>query len=315
MFRTAAPSALFRAVPVVAVAALLLTGCSSGGSSSASGASSSSKAGASGPARRMRTAGAFGLAGPIASLGKGDFTLTASSGPATVDYTPATTFTSTTAGTLSDVRTGVCVAVTETAGSDASTGSVDASTVRISPSVKGACTRAAGAGVPGRGGFGGGFGFGGGGGGGFAGQRPSGAPGGGAVRRALLAGTVTSTKGTGFVVTVDVANAAAGSAAGTTMAVAVSGATTYSVTTTVSSAALKIGECARVFSGLGAGSAADSAPSTAAPSPASPTGPVTAVAVTLSPPVNGACPDLARRAGGPGAGAGAGGSAGATDGA
>jgi len=306
VFRTTTPSALLRTVPVVAVAALLLAGCSSGGSSSAAGASSSSsKAGASGPARRIRTAGAFGLAGPIASLGTGSFTLTASSGPATVDYTPATTFTRTAAGTRADVRTGVCVAVTEAAGSDASTGSVDASVVRIAPSVKGACAPVA---RTGRGGFGGGFG---GGGGGFAGQRPSGAPGGGAARRALLAGAVTATNSTGFVVTVDAANAAAGSAAGTTMAVAVSSATTYSVTTTVSPAALTIGECARVFSGLHAGQAAGSA----APSSASPTGPVTAVSVTLSPPVNGGCPDLARRPGGPGADSGAGGSAGATGGA
>lgn len=311
MFRTTSPSALFAAVPVVAVAALLLAGCSSGGSSSAAGASSSSsKAGASGPARHLRTAGAFGLAGPIASLGTGSFTLTAGSGPATVDYTAATTFTRTAAGTLADVRTGVCVAVTEAAGSDASTGSVDASVVRIAPSVKGSCALVARTGAPGRGGFGGGFG-----GGGFAGQRPSGA-GGGAARRALLAGTVTATNGTGFVVTVDATNAAAGSAAGTTMAVAVSSATTYSVTTTVSSAALKIGECARVFSGLHAGQARGSAAASAgAPTPASPTGPVTAVSVTLSPPVNGGCPDLVRRPGGPGAGAGAGGSAGATGGA
>jgi hypothetical protein len=302
-----APSVLVRTVPVVAVAALLLAGCGSGGSTTAAGASSSSssKAAASGSARRGRPpGGALGLAGPIASIGKGTFTLTASTGRATVDYTPSTTFTKTTAGALADVRTGVCVAVTEAAGSDASTGSVDASVVRISPSVKGSCTPGAGAGVRGPGGFGGGLGggdFGGG------GQRPSGAPGGGTAPRALLAGIVTSTNTTGFVVTVDAANAAAGSAAGTTMAVAVSSATTYSVTTPVPPSSLTVGECARVFSGFRGRRASGSA----APSTTAPGGPVTAASVTLSPPMNGGCPDLTRRP----AGAGADSSAGATDGA
>ena len=278
MIRTApARSLALRTVPALAAAAVLLTACGPAASSaSAAGSSAPSSAARSRPAG---FGGFGGVAGPIASVGTGSFTVTENSGTATVDYTGTTVFELMATGTLTDVRAGSCVVVGEAAGSDASTGSVDASSVRVSQPVKGSCTGGA---AVGRGGFTGGSG---------RGQRPSGAPGrfaggGGGI----LVGTVASATGSGFVVTVTSSGGSATAAAGTTTAVTVSGATTYMVTTTGAARDLAVGQCARVSTGArraaGSGSAA---PGSAARPTAAPTGPVTAAAVTLSAPVHGSC--------------------------
>ncbi|MGZ4541320.1 MAG: hypothetical protein ACXVXS_19585 [Blastococcus sp.] len=284
MTRTApARSLALRTVPALAVAAVLLTACGpAAGSTAAAGSAAPSSA------ARSRPAGFGGVAGPIASVGAGHFTVTETTGTATVDYTATTVFDLTATGTRTDVRTGLCVVVGEAAGSDASTGSVDASSVRISLPVNGSC---AGGAAFGRGGFG----FPGG------GQRPSGAPGrfgGGAGGGGILIGTVASVGGAGFVVTVTSSGGSATAAAGTTTAVTVSGATTYTVTTKAAASDLTVGQCARVSTGFGPRAASGSAApgSTARPTGA-PTGPVTAASVTLSAPVNGSCADAGPRFG------------------
>jgi hypothetical protein len=328
VFRTTAtPTLILRTVPVLALAAVVLTGC--GPAASAGNAAAATSPG-SRPSGQFRGFG--GVSGPIASVGPGSFTVTDTGGKATVDYTTTTVFTRTASGTLASVRTGSCVSVVETSGSDATTGSVDANTVRISPAVNGGC---AGPGAAfGGGGIGGGFrgrfrtggGTGEGGTGGFGGgQLPSGAPNGGSGGTggiggtgggSVVAGTVTSTTPTGFVVTVPAASGTASPAAGagTTTAVNVSSATTYSVTSTTTAASLAVGECARVFSGVtGARPSGSAAPATTPPA-----GPVTAASVTLSPPVNGGCTDLSRgpsRSAGSSGSSGSGSSAGATGGA
>lgn len=274
----------------VALATVLLAGCSSGsttGTASASGSKAASSS--SGAAARARFAGA-GLAGPITSVGSGSFTLKAASGSSdTVDWGSATTFDRTAAGTLADVAPGSCVAVTEASGSDASTGSVDASSVRVSKPVDGSCTAGAAAGFPGGArrspsGTGGGYG-----GGSGSGARPSGGGLGGGAARSMLAGSVDSVTTTGFIV--DVVTPAGGSGstgATTTTSVTVSTATTYTVTTPATSGDLAVGECARVFSGARPASSASATPTPSGS--ASAAGPVTAVSVTLSAPVDGSCP-------------------------
>jgi hypothetical protein len=225
-------------------------------------------------------------------VGSGSFTLTAATGTATVDWTGTTAFEKTAAATLAGVTPGSCVAVTETAGSDASTGSVDATAVRISAPVNGSC------------GFGAAFGAGGIPGGvrpsGGAGAPPSGAAGrsrgaGGLGGRALV-GTVDSVSGTSLVVDVTTPGTNGGSSSTTTTTVAVSGTTAYTTTTKAGAADLAVGECARVVDGARPARASGSA------APGTPTGPVTARSVTLSAPVGGTCPGpVAGRTGAPGA--------------
>jgi hypothetical protein len=286
-----APAA-WRAVPVAALAVLALAACSS--SSGTASASGSTAAGSSAPRSGARAGGFGGLSGPIASVGSGSFTLTAATGTATVDWTGTTAFEKTAAATLAGVTPGSCVAVTETAGSDASTGSVDATAVRISAPVNGSC------------GFGA---FGGGGAGlpggvrpsGGAGAPPSGAAGrsrgaGGLGGRALV-GTVDSVSGNSFVVDVTTRGTDGSSSSTTTTTVDVSGTTTYTATTTAGAADLAVGECARVADGSRPTAAGGTAARSAAPATA--TGPVTARSVTLSQPVGGSCPTPAagRRSG------------------
>lgn len=275
------PRATLVVAGTVALAALL-AGCGAGSAASAS--SSTSKAPASSSNRPAR-GGFGGVSGSIASVGSGSFTVKPSTGSTdTVNWTSSTAFTRTAVGALTDVTAGTCVSVSEASGSDASTGSVDATAVRITPAENGSCTRG--------GGFGGGSGsrpsggFGGGSrpSGGFrGGAGGSGAPGGG-FARAMLFGSVASTSPSGFVVNVTTPGTSGSSASTTTTAVAVSSSTTYSVTSAASATDLAVGECAAVFSGRTAGASGSAAP-TSAPS----TGPVTAAAVTLSQPVNGAC--------------------------
>ena len=69
-------------------------------------------------------------AAQLPPVGSGQFTVTARSGTATVDYGAGTVFDKQATGTLADVQTGSCVVVGEAAGSDPTTGSVDATTVR-----------------------------------------------------------------------------------------------------------------------------------------------------------------------------------------
>jgi hypothetical protein len=288
---------------VVAVSAVLLAGCSAG-VASPTASSGTPSAGAQRPAR-----GFGGVSGPIASVGTGSFTVTSGSTPATVDYTASTVFDRTAPATRTAVTAGSCVLVVETSGSDATTGSVDASSVRISPAVNGSCSAAAGRGA---GGFGGG---GSGGGSGAPGSAGPGAPASGSqgARRfpgfgnggGAVAGTVASTSGSGFTVSVTAGAATGGSSSVTTTVVNVSAATTYTVTTTSSAKDLAVGECARVSSGGRPGTTSGSAAT------ATPGGPVTADSVTLSAPVNGSC-TTAGQGNGPG---GTGGASGSTGGA
>jgi hypothetical protein len=280
---------LLPAAAVTAAAAAVLTGCS-GATAKASASPTPSSTAAAG-ARGARGFGG-GLSGPIASVGSGSFTVTANSATDTVTYTASTTFDRTSAGSLADVTAGSCVSVVETSGSDASTGSVDAGSVRISAPVNGSCTA----------GFGGAAGFGGGG-----GQRPtarpSGAPGGGGFggggfgggsrRGGMLVGSVASVTGSSFIVTVTPTGSSSGTQATTTTDVTVSDSTTYTVTKAASAADLAVGACARVVD------AAARPAGSGAPTPAAtPTGPVAARSVTLSAPVNGSCGTGARNGGG-----------------
>jgi hypothetical protein len=219
-------------------------------------------------------------------VGSGSFTLTAATGTATVDWTGTTAFEKTAAATLAGVTPGSCVAVTETAGSDASTGSVDATAVRISAPVDGAC--GSGAAFMGGGSRG-------------AGAPPSGFPrrsaGAGGFGGRALVGRVDSVSGNSFVVDVTTRGTDGSSSSTTTTTVDVSGTTTYTATTTAGAADLAVGECARVAAGSRPTAAGGTAARSAAPATA--TGPVTARSVTLSQPVGGSCPTPAagRRSG------------------
>jgi hypothetical protein len=180
------------------------------------------------------------------------------------------------------------VAVTETSGSDATTGSVDATAVRISAPVDGAC----GSGAAFMGG----------------GSRGAGAPPSGFARRSAgaggfggraLVGRVDSVSGNSFVVDVTTPGTNGASSSTTTTTVAVSGTTAYTTTTKAGAADLAVGECARVVDGARPARASGSA------APGTPTGPVTARSVTLSAPVGGTCPGpVAGRSGAPGGAAG-----------
>lgn len=280
MNRTRTRSLRPRATVVVAgtaALAALLAGCGSASGTTASGSAGKAPAGSSGRAARAGFRG--GLAGAIGSVGGGSFTVTPrSGGTATVDWTGNTTFTKTASGTLADVTVGSCVSVVEASGSDASTGSVDAAVVRITPEMNGSCARGSGAFPGGAGRFPRG-----------SGSRPSGGAGsggqGGGFARMTLFGSVASVSPSSFVVTVTTPGTSGSSAGTTTTAVDVSGSTTYALTTAASAADLSVGECAAVFSGVRPAAASGSA----APSRAPVTGPVTAVSVTLSAPVDGSC--------------------------
>jgi Domain of unknown function (DUF5666) len=266
-----------RLVPACAgAAALLLALTACGGSSSgATGASGQ----ASGQASAQPSIGAGqqgvrpGASGKIAAVsGKTLQVQSQQDGQVAVTYTGSTTFTRQVSAALSDVKVGDCVMASAamTSGAPASsTGSLAATTVRITQAVNGSC-----AGGPG----------------GFRGQRPSGAPSGGPGQRGPggfgggAFGTVTAVSGSGF--TVKQASFNGGSA--TSRTVTVSSSTTYSTTEKATSSAVKVGLCAS------AQGQKDS------------TGAVTAQRISLSNPVSGQCSaGLGGRFGG-GSGGGAG---------
>ena len=273
-----------RAVPLVALAAVLLSGC--GSSATGTGAA----AGSSSPGPAWNGAGGFeGVAGAIASVGDGSFTVTATGGTDTVNYTGSTVFDKTAPATLADVTGGSCVAVTEASGSDPSTGSVDATAVRVSRPVNGTCPAGFGGGAPrqfgapaagGQSGMGTGNGNAGG---------TSGLGGSGSGGRGMLIGAVESVSGSSFVVDVTTPGTGSGetSSATTTTTVNVSRTTTYSVTTAAAASDLALGECVRAVAGGRAAVTSGAAP---APATGGQSRTLTATSVTLSARTGGSCP-------------------------
>jgi hypothetical protein len=127
---------------------LALAACGStaaGSTSSSSTTSSSNAAGGRGPGGLARR----GAAGTLAQINGTSLILTDTTGTdVTVDYTNTTTITQTKTGVLADIVPGSCVVATGT--KDAS-GTLVASSVRLSPPVNGACTAGLGNRPPGAG--------------------------------------------------------------------------------------------------------------------------------------------------------------------
>ncbi len=118
-------------------AVLALAAC--GGTSAATGSTSSSSTttragGGNGPGGAARR----GAAGTLAQINGTSLILTDTTGTdVNVDYTNATTFTQTRTGVLADIVPGSCLVVT---GQKDATGTLVASSVRLSQPVNGACT-------------------------------------------------------------------------------------------------------------------------------------------------------------------------------
>jgi hypothetical protein len=115
---------------------LALAACGStavGSTSSSSTTTTSNAAGARGPGGLARR----GAAGELAQINGTSLILNTTAGDVTVDYTNTTTITQTKTGVLADVVPGSCVIATGT--KDAS-GTLVASSVRLSQPVNGACT-------------------------------------------------------------------------------------------------------------------------------------------------------------------------------
>jgi hypothetical protein len=115
---------------------LALAACGStaaGSTSSSSTTTTSNAAGARGPGGLARR----GAAGELAQINGTSLILNTTAGDVTVDYTNTTTITQTKTGVLADVAPGSCVIATGT--KDAS-GTLVASSVRLSQPVNGACT-------------------------------------------------------------------------------------------------------------------------------------------------------------------------------
>jgi hypothetical protein len=221
-------------------------------------------------------------------------------GQVAVDLTGTTTYTQTTATTLSAVTVGACVVATSAATSaggspTAAPSDITAGTVTVTAAVNGRCTR---------GGFGGFGGV-----GGVGGTRPtdlpsnrptgfpSGRPGGAARGLgAVVAGTVTAVHGS--TLTVQAEHRAQGSTSATTspVTVHVGPATRFERTGPATRAAVKVGLCLTAFGSAGSD------------------GTVTATRVSLAPVANGSCETGLRRLGAGGGGTAAGGGTGGTGG-
>jgi hypothetical protein len=248
-------------LPVLAVALLLgVSGCGSSSTGSTATSQQTQQSGGQGQqpgGGQGRFPGANGTIVDVAGT-----TMQVQSQQAdqvAVTWNDKTSFTRQAGGTVSDIKVGDCVMVTSDAtGSTAPTsGSMTATSVRVSGSTNGACS------IGGRGGPGGTR-------SGAPSRRPSGAPsglprggfGGGAF------GTVKSVTGSDFTV----ASQGFGQSTGTsTVDVATSSRTTVSRSVAATSKAVRTGLC------VTARGSSDS------------TGAVTASSVALSPPVNGSC--------------------------
>jgi len=121
----------------VAAAVLTLAACGSSAapstSPSSNGNSSARNGGANGPGGLRRN----GAAGELAQINGTTLILNTTNGDVTVDYTSSTTITRTRTGALADIVSGSCLIAT---GTKDATGTLVASTVRLSQPVNGACT-------------------------------------------------------------------------------------------------------------------------------------------------------------------------------
>lgn len=277
------------ALPLGAVVVLALAACGGGaGTTKAQAAAPAASASAgtrpgSGTAQQDRG----GVRGTIAAVTGQLMQLQDTSSQTAVAWTASTTITAQVAGTLADVKPGVCVlAVTAPTGTSSTASASGAATsVAISQPVNGACTAGFGAGTPGtRGAPGGGMPSGAPAGGQRYGTRPSGAPtagAGGFVRpvdglvTAVSGDTITvqTTTGTG-------GTATSGTATTGTATVTVDSATTFRTTKAADASAIVVGQCAT------ARGQADSS------------GKVTATSIVVSPPTNGTCVTANRGFGG-----------------
>jgi hypothetical protein len=131
------------------VAMLLLVACgSSAAGASASASSSGSSSGAGGPGGLGRN----GAAGELVQINGTALILNTTAGDVAVQFTSTTPVTKTSTGTVADIVTGACVAIT---GTKDATGAITANNVRLSDAINGACPAGRG---PGGGGPGGGVG-------------------------------------------------------------------------------------------------------------------------------------------------------------
>lgn len=276
------------ALPLGAVVVLALAACGGGsGSTKAQAAAPAASASAgqrsgSGTAQQDRG----GVRGTIAAVTGQLMQLQDTSSQTAVAWTSSTTITAQVAGTLADVKPGVCVlAVTAPTGTSSTASASGAATsVAISQPVNGACTAGFGAGTGGtRGAPGGGMPSGAPTGGQPYGTRPSGAPTGGAggfVRP--VDGLVTAVSGDTITVqtTTGSGTATSGTATTGTATVTVDSATVFRTTKAADASAIVVGQCAT------ARGQADSS------------GKVTATSIVVSPPTNGTCVTANRGFGG-----------------
>lgn len=131
------------------VVLLALTAC--GGSTAAGSTSSSSTTSTNRPAGGTGPGGVArrGTAGTLAQINGTSLILTDTTGTdVTVDYTTTTAITQTKTGVLADIVPGSCVVIT---GQKDATGTLVASSVRLSQPVNGACAAGLGNGAPGAG--------------------------------------------------------------------------------------------------------------------------------------------------------------------
>lgn len=278
----------FKSAAVLAVAAILVAGCSSSSAAAAPDATAAPDAAStSAPTsgQNQRPAGGTGQAGQnrqpgvsgtIAAVSGKTLQVQSASAQTAVSYTDATVFTTTTSATLADVVAGVCVAViefggptaagTSTAPSTAAPGSTAAaaagSRVTITDPTNGACT------AQGFGGFGPNQPSGAAGASGAAaptsGNGPSGASadGRGARNGQAVFGLVTAVGGSSITMT---------DSSGASQTATVTAASTYSKTTAGNSSELVVGQCARAVG------------------PEDSSGAVAATSIVVSAPAQGGC--------------------------
>lgn len=230
-------------------------GSKAAGSSTQPGAAAPSGAQGQGQAQGTGAAQFPGASGTLAEIDGNTLQVqNPSTGQVAVSYAPTTTFTQTRATTVAAIKVGDCVSVTgvrnsssaPSASSSASPAtpptSFPAASVAISAAVNGTCTAV--------GGFGGG---GGGGGGRFGGvrpsgsgapsSRPSGAPSGRGAGRGGFGDFATGTVSALAPGTLTVHTVARGQRASSTDTITLTSSTTYTESSKVTAAALKVGLC------------------------------------------------------------------------
>lgn len=268
------------ALPLGAVVVLTLAAC--GGGSGTTKAQAAAPAASASAGARAGTGAAQqdrgGVRGTIAAVTGQLMQLQDTSSQTAVAWTSSTTITAQVAGTLADVKPGVCVlATTVRSGTATASASGAATSVTVSEPVNGACTAGFGGGaggVPG-GGMPSGMPTGAPG----DGTRPSGAPTGGTGGFARpVDGLVTAVSGD--TITVQTTTGTSGTATTGTATVTVDSATTYRTTKPADATAIVVGQCAT------ARGQADSS------------GKVTATSIVVSAPTNGTCVTANRGFGG-----------------